>query len=127
MAVEPQEYEDDPIIAALGLTQEIPTIPPMDKVFGYFQKMDREVPPKFRLFLKTFECYMEGPMSRVAHKGPASCNGSELWLRTNGNYPDDITIVCTVEPGEAMQPVQPTHMAFYASYAYPKTTPWHEW
>jgi hypothetical protein len=123
MAVEQQSFEDDPIIAALGLTQEIPTIPPMDKVFGYFQQLA----PKFRLFRKTFDCYMEGPMSRIAHKGPVSCNGSELWLRTNGNYPDDIEIVCTVESGEPMVPVEPTYQAMYLSYAYPKTTPWHEW
>jgi hypothetical protein len=123
MAVEPQEYEDDPIVAALGITQDVPFIPPMDRVFGYFQK----VPPNFRLFLKTLACYMEGPLSRIAHKGSVSCHGSELWLRTNGNYEDDITIVCMVDPGETMQPVEPTYKALYASYAYAKTTPWHEW
>lgn len=123
MAVEPQDYEDDPIIAELGITQEVPVIPPMDIVYGFFQK----VPPNFRLFLKDMACYMEGPLSRIARKGPVSCHGSELRLRTNGNYEDDITIVCTVEIGEAMQPVEPTYKTMYAMYTYAKTTPWHEW
>ncbi len=123
MAVEPQDYQDDPIIAELGITQEVPVIPPMDTVYGFFQR----VPPNFRLFLKDFACYMEGPLSRIAHKGPVSSQGSELRLRTNGNYEDDITIVCTVQPGRAMEPVEPTQQFLYAMYAYPKTTPWHEW
>ncbi|HET6362088.1 MAG TPA: hypothetical protein VFH11_08525 [Gemmatimonadota bacterium] len=118
-----QEYPDDPIIAELGITDEVVPGFPFDIVFGYYRKM----PPEFRLYHKTFGCYMEGPLSRVARRKPASSGGSEVWLRTNGNYPADITIVCSVDPEEAMEPVEPTYTALYARYAYPKTTPWHEW
>lgn len=124
MAVEPQEYEDDPIIAALGITQAMrPVIPPMDVVYGHYQK----TPPTFRLYLETFTMYMECPLGRLLQKGKGSRNRSQLVLNADGNYEDDITIGYTsLAREENTTESEPTHMALYAAYAYQKTTPWHE-
>ena len=124
MAVDPQEYENDPIIEALGITEDArPVVPPVDVVYGHFQR----IPPKFRLFLETWGLYMEGPLGRLLLKGKASKNRSQLVLRADGNYPDDITIGFTSLAGEVgTEPAAPTHMALYRTAPYAKTTPWHE-
>lgn len=123
MAVEPQEYEDDPIIAALGITQAMrPEVPPMDVVYGYYQK----TPPTFRLYLETWGMYMECPLGRLILKGKASRNRSQLHLNAQGNYEEDVTIGFTSLAREEDTEAETTHMALYAAYQYPKTTPWHE-
>ena len=123
MAVEPQEYEDDPIIAALGITQAMrPEVPPMDVVYGYYQK----TPPTFRLYLETFTMYMECPLGRLLQKGKDPRNRSQLVLNAEGNYEEDITIGFTSLAREEGTEAEPTYMALYTKYEYEKTTPWHE-
>ena len=115
MAVESQQYEDDPIIAALGITQEArPAVPPVDVVYGHYQ----QTPPTFRLYLETFSMYMEGPLGRLLFKGKGSGDLSKLYLRADGDYEDDITIEFTG--------LGSTVGALDARYFYAKTTPWHE-
>lgn len=133
MAVEPQEYEDDPIIAALGITQAVrPVIPPIDVVYGHYQK----TPPNFRLYLETFTMYMECPLGRLLLKGKGSRNRSQLVLNAEGHYEEDVTIGYTsLAPQEDWGTAEPTNIALgmgvqvdealYAMYAYAKTTPWH--
>jgi hypothetical protein len=124
MAVEPQEYEDDPIIEALGISESVrPVIPPIDVVYGYYQR----TPPTFRLYLETFGMYMECPLGRLLLKSKASRSRSQLYLNAQGNYQDDITIGFTsLAAQEDTQETASTHMALYARYEYAKTTPWHE-
>lgn len=124
MAVQPQDYEDDLIIAALGITGAVrPVIPPLDVVYGHFQR----TPPTFRLYLETFGMYMECPLGRLLLKGKAGENRSKLYLNAEGNYEADVTIGFTsLGAQEDTESMAPTHMAMYAKYDYAKTTPWHE-
>jgi len=129
--IEDAQYEDDPIIAALGLTPELaPVIPPVDRVFGYFQKVES----KFRLIHGTLNLYMETDLDRILYKGPIS-GGKRPWpgpasaliLRADGNYPDDVrTGPIGAENAQTGSDDTMTR-ALYAAYAYEKTTPWHEW
>ena len=123
MSVDAQEYEDDPIIAALGISQDArPVIPPLDEVYGHYQ----ETPPTFRLYHETLTMYMEGPLGRLAHKGKGTRCRSKLYVRADGNYDADITIGYTSLFGEGPAPTESTHRALYADYTRAKTTPWHE-
>jgi hypothetical protein len=129
--IEDAQYEDDPIIAALGLTPErAPVIPPVDRVFGYFQNVGSD----FRLIHKTLTCYMETRVDRILYKGPISGGkypapgpASALILRADGNYPDDVKTGPTRAENAETGSDDTMIRALYASYSYEKTTPWHEW
>lgn len=124
MAAETQNYEDDPIIAALGITQDLrPVILPVDIVYGYFQNVGND----FRLIHKDFGIYMQTQQARIKIKDKAK-GGSRLVLRADGNYEEEVKIGYTSLAGEEESgPPETTHRALYAAYTYAKTTPWHEW
>jgi hypothetical protein len=129
--IEDAQYEDDPIIAALGLTPELaPVIPPVDRVFGYFQKVES----KFRLIHGTLNLYMETDLDRILYKGPISGGkrpapgpASALVLRADGNYPADVHTGRTMAESAQSSSDDTMTTALYAAYSYEKTTPWHEW
>ena len=119
MAAETDNYEDDPIIAALGITQDIrPAIPPVDIVFGHFQKVGSD----FRLYHKDLGMYMQASAARIRQKSPAG-NRSRLVLLADGNYEQEVVIVSLVVDEEEGGT---TYRALYTDYARAKTTPWHE-
>lgn len=125
MAVENQDFANDPIVDALGITLDAhPVIPPVDVVRGHFQSDA----PNFRLYLENWGMYMQTTLDRIKMKVTLpSQMMSVLVLRADGNYEDDVIIGYTRRPGEeAFTPSQPTHMMLYKAYEYPKTTPWHE-
>ena len=116
MAAEPQNYEDDPIIAALGITLDRrPVIPPVDIVFGYFQNAGSD----FRLIHKNLGMYMQASASRIKQKSPEG-NRSRLVLLADGDYEQEVVIESLVEEGGT------TTQALYTNYTMAKTTPWHE-
>jgi hypothetical protein len=125
MAAEMQDYEDDPIIAALGITQDLrPVVPPVDLVYGYFQNVGDD----FRLVHKDFGIYMQTQKARIKLKDKVKDNGTRLVLRADDDYENHVKIGYTSLAGEQQSGAsEPTHRALYAAYAYPKTTPWHEW
>ena len=117
MAAEQQSYEDDPIIADLGITLDRrPVIPPVDIVFGYFQNDGAD----FRLYHKDWGMYMQASAARIKQKSPAG-NRSRLVLLADGNYEQEVVIENLVEEEGGT-----TTKALYTTYTMAKTTPWHE-
>jgi hypothetical protein len=125
MAAEMQEYEDDPIIAALGITQDArPVVPPIDIVYGYFQNVGDD----FRLYRKEIAIYMQTQKARIKFKDKVKDNGTRLVLRADDDYEKHVKIGYTSLAGEQESGApEPMHRALYARYAYETTTPWHEW
>ncbi|HET9333804.1 MAG TPA: hypothetical protein VFQ21_09500 [Gemmatimonadota bacterium] len=122
MAAE-QNYEDDPIIAELGISQDArPVIPPVDIVHGHFQVVGSD----FRLYHKYFGMYMQTKQSRIKRKEVLK-GRSKLHLRADGNYEGEVIIGYTSLAGVGEGTIEASApQALYAAYAYPKTTPWHE-
>lgn len=118
MAAEPQNYDDDPIIAALGITQNLrPVIPPVDIVYGYFQNVGSD----FRLYHKDLGMYMQASAARIKQKSPEG-NRSRLVLLADGDYEQEVVIESLIVEEEGGTTTQ----ALYTTYARAKTTPWHE-
>lgn len=123
MTAEPEDYPDDPILEALGLKGVAhPEIPPHDVVVGFYE--DRGA--TFRLYHKRLGMYMEVPMSRRAFRGKWKENGSVVFVRADGDYDGDVVIGFTAAAPTPEEEPEQVQRALYASYAYVKTTPWHE-
>lgn len=134
-----QEYENDPIIAALfyklGISPDDPEaeLPPLDAVHGYYQQLGQN---KFRLWLKDFTCFMQHFTERILDKSPSPYveDGTRLVLNADDGYEGELVIVCPGapenNPGNPGSPGNPEASYGYASaefqsYMIPPTTPWH--
>lgn len=127
-----QDYESDPIVAAvfdrLGISPDDPDeTPPLDAVHGYYQQLGQNM---FRLWLRDFSCFMQHVTERILFKSPSPyvTDGTMLVLDADRDYEGELVIVCPGAPQENPGNPGPAYeyaSAEFQSYMTERTTPWH--